>query len=95
MYDETEWRVCLDLKECKSEYKPSKKDYVLIYNDEGACNYLHSVYGDKIVRTGIVIFQIQNTTPKVRMLCVFSSKRRMCIFGLKTEINHTVLPKEV
>jgi hypothetical protein len=52
VYDETEWRVCLDLKDCKSEYKPSKKDYVLISNDEDACNYLHSIYGDKIVRTG-------------------------------------------
>jgi hypothetical protein len=52
VYDETDWRIFLDLKGCKSEYQPAEKDYVVVYNDEGACNYLHSVYGDKIVRTG-------------------------------------------
>ena len=97
VYDETDWHICLDLKGCKSEYQPAEKDYVVVYNDEGACNYLHSVYGDKIVRTGddTAIFPIQNSTPKARMLCVFSSKRQMCIFRRRMEINHTVLPKQV
>lgn len=50
--DDTEWIIKLDKKDLSSKYQVDKQDYIVIQNDEDACDYLKQHYGDKIVRAG-------------------------------------------
>jgi hypothetical protein len=49
--EETEWTIKLDKKQCPNKYEAPKKDYILIQDDEDACNYLKKHYGNKIVHS--------------------------------------------